>query len=234
MGGFAVSFDVPFSAADVFKELLHEEHQLGINTERVTFETVKKGDGPVEINGLAIGYVRRTIFGEPFSGTTVSEITALEDSEDQKLITWTQLESDTKMQLIGTPAAPPRTTIALTASPKGTNVSITYEFDKVKIVGALCCLAPAMPSLLKWHMGQTIEDIWTYEMSSGRGYDSVEVGGKKLFRQQQADISEEKLIKERAASKPPPPEPLDKLREAYSTGLEAVSNCLGELVKYRP
>lgn len=133
-GGFDVTFSIPFSRVDVYKELLVPDSPLG-SSPNVTFRILRPGYD--EADPMSPGCVRRVEFGAPFNGETVSELTVAERGPNESgssSIKWRQLESSTKLNLLGNPAEGdyPEFTVTLEGGPQGTLVKLIYNFARVR------------------------------------------------------------------------------------------------------
>jgi len=193
MGGFKVTFTIPYTMDSVIKELLEPTNPLGASSEKLTFETVRAGwDGK---SSVSRGYVRRVTFDEPFSGSTVSELVTLEELSNGWFLKWRQLQSTTRLNLIGDGDEFPEFSITLVNnSGDSTTATLDYNFKKVSLSGPLCCFACIMPKLLEWHLTKTIHLVWANEMAS-RGYQQTEKG---KFTAVSQDKELEEAIKARA------------------------------------
>ena len=197
LGGFVVQFSIPFSRTDVYKELLVAEGPLG-SSPNVTF-TIRR-PGIAGGQPISPGCVRAVEFGAPFHGTTVSELTVAEKGTENgpgfSAVKWRQLESTTRLNLLGDGTHLPEFTVTLEGSKSGTLVKLYYNFSKVDMKGPLFCFSSCMPNLLKWHLTSTISNVWHMEMVR-RGYIPEK---KPVFGNITADKSEEAEIKARAAN----------------------------------
>merc|ERR1712185_278325 len=110
MGGFTISFFLPFAADDLYNELL-SEHPLG-SSPHVTFTIMRSG-----YSGTAIspGCVRKVTFAAPYFGETISELTKAEKGAagSKSTIVWRQLSSSTRLNLLGRDGIPPEYIVEL-------------------------------------------------------------------------------------------------------------------------
>ncbi len=168
MGGFTVLFSLPFSRLDVYKELLIHDQPLG-SSPNVTFTLLRPGytaDAPI-----SPGAVRRVEFGPPFHGSTVSELTVAErgaaDGSGFSAIKWRQLESTTRLNLLGRDGQPPEFTVTLEGSKQGTLIKLHYNFDRARPTPPR-----ARAPLLLTRRGQPPRLLWPAGLSNlGRARD---------------------------------------------------------------
>ena len=229
MGGFELSFYLPFDRACVYDELLvhpRRRYPLGASP-NVAFSILRPGydpdnevrplarrwpparqpqphldDGGARARGraaqLSVGCVRQVSFAAPFFGETVSELTvaargAPEGEEGRSEVVWRQLDSATRLNLLGDGRHLPEFGVQLEDGPHGTLVTLRYNFARAEMQGPLCFLVGCMPSLLKWHLHASIASVWHLEMCR-RGH----VPCKRPFRQMSADVSLEESIRSKA------------------------------------
>jgi len=196
MGGFSVTFHLPFTREDVFEQLLVKETPLG-SSPNCTFTIMRKGytDG-VEVSP---GCVRKVTFAAPFFGETVSELTVAETYGEKSRIVWRQLTSSTRLNLLGRDGIPPEYIVELEGGVGGTLVTLRYNFYKADMKGPLFFLVNCMPSLLQYHLYSSIVDVWYMEMVH-RGYPPEK---KPVFTDLSANMSEEKRIRLKALETAP-------------------------------
>lgn len=109
---------------------------------------------------MSAGCVRRVSFFAPFCGETTSELVVADRgspaADGQSRVVWRQLESSTRLNLLGETLADgeafPEFGVALEGGPGGTLVTMTYNFARVDLRGPLFFLASCMPALLRWHL----------------------------------------------------------------------------------
>ena len=122
---------------------------------------------------MSPGCVRRVEFAAPFYGETTSELMVCDRGPDRgdgvSQIIWRQLESSTRLNLLGHRGYFPEFGVVLEGGPGGTLVTMRYNFAKADMKGPLCFLAKCMPDLLKWHLHGSIGSVWHMEMVSENG-----------------------------------------------------------------
>ena len=165
MGGFTISFMIPFERIDIYDELVSTSNPLG-SPPNVVITVLREGYS----GGMSAGCVRRVGFVAPFYGETISELMVAERGPDDRrehgksCIVWRQLESSTRLNLLGERSATPEFEVELEGGPGGTLVTLYYNFARAEMRGPLCFLAGCMPSLLKWHMHASVVTVWHMEM----------------------------------------------------------------------
>jgi hypothetical protein len=198
MGGFTISFFLPFVADDLYNELL-SEFPLG-SSPNVTFTILRSGySGPV----ISPGCVRKVTFPAPYFGETISELTVAEKGTagSKSTIVWRQLTSSTRLNLLGRDGIPPEYIVTLEGSTGGTLVRIRYNFHKTDMKGPLFFLSYCMPSLLQFQLSLTIVDVWHAEMVRRQHLPQE----KPTFIDLPGDKSEEKSIRLKALQQPTHP-----------------------------
>jgi len=194
LGGFDLSFYLPFSRQELYSELLVADNPLG-SSPNVTFEILRAGYS----GEISPGCVRRCTFAAPFFGTTTSEMTLAEPGpatgSGKSAIKWRQLESSTRMNLEGRDGIPPEFLVELEGGAEGTLVTMTYNFAKVSMNGPLFCLLNCMPSLLKYHLHSSITSVWHMEMVRRNHVPKK----KPVFANLKGDQTEENAIRTQAS-----------------------------------
>ena len=126
---------------------------------------------------MSPGCVRRVEFAAPFYGETTSELMVCDRGPDRgdgvSQIIWRQLESSTRLNLLGHRGYYPEFGVVLEGGPGGTLVTMRYNFAKADMKGPLCFLPKCMPDLLKWHLHGSIGSVWHMEMVSENGLRST-------------------------------------------------------------
>ena len=152
MGGFSVSFFLPFERLDVYNELLSRDNPLG-SSPNAQFKILRPGytEGMV----MSPGCVRRVVFGSPNFGETVSELTAAEPGPDvsgKSFIKWRQLHTATRMNLLGRGHHPVEFIVELEGGQGGTLITLRYNFESIDMKGPLFCIVSCLPQLLKYQL----------------------------------------------------------------------------------
>ena len=193
MGGFSISFMVPFERTAVYDELLVPDDPLG-SSPHVDFEILRAG----YTQEMSAGCVRKATFVAPFYGETTSELTMAERGPHQgygkSYIVWRQLESQTRLNLTGDAHNYPEFGVILEGGEDGTLVTMRYNFKRIDLRGPLCCIASCMPSLLRWHLHASVGSVWHLEMVR-RGYMPLK---RPNFSHIIRDLSVEEQIRLRA------------------------------------
>ena len=195
MGGFELSFHLPFERRHVYDELVvhpRVRHPLGA-APNVAFTIMRPGYEPGD--EMSAGCVRKVSFAAPFFGETVSELTVASRGEDGKEegyseVVWRQLKSETRLNLLGDGVHLPEFAVGLEGGPGGTLVTLRYNFARAEMSGPLCFIVGCLPSLLKWHLDASIQGVWHIEMVR-RGYVPL----RRPFRKVADDRSEEERIR---------------------------------------
>ena len=87
-------------------------------------------------------------------------------------LVWRQLQSSTRLNLLGDGQHPPEFGVVLEGGPAGTLVTMRYNFARAQMDGPLCLLVGCMPALLRWHLHASISSVWHLEMvSAAHAYD---------------------------------------------------------------
>lgn len=198
MGGFELSFFVPFDRLDIYAELVvnaSDRLPLGASPNMV-FTILRPGyDASDE---MSPGCVRQVSFAAPFFGETISELTVAEPGapgeDGRSELVWRQLHSSTRLNLLGDGRYLPEFGCVLESSTDGTLVTMRYNFARAEMSGPLCFLVGCMPQLLKWHLHASISSVWHMEMVR-RGHVPLR---KPTFGKIAADRSEEEQIRLKA------------------------------------
>ena len=171
MGGFELAFHLPFDRCSVYDELLihpRRGHPLGASP-NVAFSVIRPGYEAHE--EMSVGCVRKVTFAQPFYGMTTSELAVASrgdpDAEEGiSELVWRQLQSSTRLNLLGDGQHPPEFGVVLEGGPAGTLVTMRYNFARAQMDGPLCLLVGCMPALLRWHLHASISSVWHLEMVS--------------------------------------------------------------------
>ena len=192
MGGFSLSFMLPFERTAVYDELLIKDNPLG-SSPNVQFTILRPGYS----SEMSAGCVRQASFVAPFFGETTSELTVAErgpeDSYGKSHVVWRQLESSTRLNLLDGRHLP-EFGVVLEGGEMGTLVTMRYNFSRAEMQGPLCCLASCLPALLRWHLHASVGAVWHLEMVR-RGYLPLK---RPQFSRIIQDLSEEEQIRLRA------------------------------------
>ena len=164
--GFNIRFVLPFSRADIYKELLNATSPLG-SSPSASFTIMRPGH--TEGEQVSPGCIRKATFAAPFYGETVSELTVADagaaDGSGVATIKWRQLEASTRLNLIGLDGKPSEFTVELEGDPGfGTLVIMTYNFATAEMQGPLSFLGCMLPQLLQYHLHSSIVSVWHMEM----------------------------------------------------------------------
>lgn len=193
MGGFDISFFLPFSRQELYSELLVVDNPLG-SSPNVSFTVLRPG----YTEEVSPGFVRKCTFAAPFFGETISELTVAEPGTrfgpGKSSIKWRQLESSTRLNLVGRDGILPEFLVELDGSEDGTLVRLAYNFAQVNVGGPLFCLVNCMPSLLRYHLHSSIVSVWHMEMVRRNHVPQK----KPVFANLISDKSEEEAIRDQA------------------------------------
>ena len=145
---------------------------------------------------LSPGCVRRASFAAPFYGETTSELIVAQrgdpdnEAHATSSLVWRQLDSATRLNLLGDGSHLPEFGVLLEGGPGVTLVTLTYNFASARMHGPLCFLVMCMPQLLKWHLHTKIASEWHLQMLYRN-----HVPRKRPFRRLANDVDEEERIK---------------------------------------
>jgi len=190
MGGFSLSYHLPFAREDLFNELMVADAPLGSSPD-CTFSIMRNGftEGVV----VSPGCVRKVTFASPYFGETISQLSIADRGAPggASRIVWQQLQSTTRLNLLGRDGIPPEYKVELEEGMGGTLVKMSYNFYKADMKGPLFFLVNCMPSLLQYHLHSQIATVWAGEMVR-RGYQPL---AKPAFKNLSGNKHEEDLIR---------------------------------------
>uniref|UniRef100_A0A7S3B5V2 Uncharacterized protein n=1 Tax=Haptolina ericina TaxID=156174 RepID=A0A7S3B5V2_9EUKA len=205
LGGFEISFTLPFKRADVWAELTRFSNPLGASR-GVTYSRSSDSIGGSG-DELVVGMLRRAEFkSDHFKGWTLSE---LMDLRVPSYIKWAQVETDLSGgQLLGKGSTKPEVSCALTESAIGTSVKVKYDFYKVSSSGEMTAEKMATQFL------HNAAEMWTSDMLS-RGYqkEMPKFSPSSAFINRSRDQAEEQAIKARVATPRAGDSPLQALKD---------------------
>ena len=210
-GSFSIQFLLPFTKDVVWAELIKATTPLGTEAcELSIYEFTRVKDmGAPDLKG--VGVQREANFSAPVQGSTVSELVGFKPKQQLR---WKQLEATGSFQLAGNPTALiegrpafelgadqvaagcPEMSIELVETGEGTEVSLTYEFQRVVLPPLLCWLSPVAPMLLRHLMTRSLPSQWHNSM--------VRRGHKALMTREEAATKMQALAKGRSARADPP------------------------------
>ena len=207
--GFEVRFTLPFTREEVWSELSNPSQPLGVSVGRVTTTAGgeapaqdRQGGGGAAAGPLAVGSMRKAEFARGLlRGHVLCELLEIEPPER---LCWAQRESDGTLSLVRD-AADPQLSIELCGLRDGTEVCLTYEFERIALKAPLCLFGPIAPRMLRLILARTLPAEWRIEMGQ-RGYvESVaeSAGGTPVgqqatrsSRQRKSDQDEEAVTKQ--------------------------------------
>ena len=178
-GSFSIQFLLPFTKDVVWAELIKATSPLGTEAcELSIYEFTRVKDiGAPDLKG--VGVQREARFSAPVQGSTVSELVGFKPKQQLR---WKQLEASGSFRLAGNPTALiegrpafelgaeqvaagcPEMTIELVETGAGTEVCLTYEFQRVVLPPLLCWLSPVAPMLLRHLMTRSLPSQWHNSM----------------------------------------------------------------------
>ena len=146
---------------------------------------------------LAVGCMRKAEFARPFKGHVLSELVELKAPE---LVRWAQRESDCAVNFVsGAKGAAPEYSVSLASTDAGTELQLSYSFEKLSLKGLLCVFAPIAPMVLRVMLGRSLPAQWAAEMER-RGYKAItdeaatKLQAKARGQQARKSVAEKKAI----------------------------------------
>ena len=155
-GSFDARFSLPFRRDAVWAELIKPNEPLGSEAAKVRL---------VKGTELKVGTVRKVEFGVPVAGGTTDEII---EHKAPELLRWKQLEAVGGLQLVGGQTHA-EVLVELQPGGSGTVVRISYEFERLQLPRALCCLSPVGPRVMRYLLTRSLPKQWRASMER-RGY----------------------------------------------------------------
>ena len=242
-GSFSVQFYLPFTKDVVWAELIKTTSPLGTEACEVSMlkgsepaarsvnpsQPLPKGSVYSELKG--IGTQRKARFTAPVQGSTVSELVVF---EPQQRLRWRQLEATGSFRLAGNPTALmedrpvpelgsgqvaagcPEMSIELVETGEGTEVRLSYEFERIMLPPLLCWLSPVAPALLRCLMARSLPGQWRDSM--------VRRGHTPLMTREKAAVKVQALAKGRSART------TDLLAKKGASGLPGTSGVPGMML----
>jgi hypothetical protein len=211
-GSFSIQFLLPFKKDAVWAELIKATTPLGAEAcELSIYEFTRLKDvGATDLKG--VGVQREARFSVPVQGSTVSELVGFKPKQQLR---WKQLEALGSFRLAGNPTAliegrpafelgadqvaagcPEMSIELVETGAAGTEVCLTYEFQRVVLPPVLCWLSPVAPMLLRHLMTRSLPSQWHNSM--------VRRGHTALMTQEEAATKMQALTRGRNARADPP------------------------------